>query len=135
MCKVPPYELWCGVVRKQQETMMVDPDNTDKQIADCITQGSGPQRKQGRQLRLGWRFQRQNHDRDDYGEDGIRKCCQPLCRTSSVSHDRSSLRRTFRVAPTPCPNSSRSSAARHGALTEKFAHPLGDEITGVFKRE
>src|SRR6266850_6741799 len=31
--------------------------------------------------------------------------------------------------------SSRSSLTRHGASTEKFTHPLCDEVTGIFKGE
>jgi hypothetical protein len=35
----------------------------------------------------------------------------------------------------PSASSSRRSAARHGALTEKFAHLLGDESAEIFHSE
>src|SRR5215831_8001812 len=35
----------------------------------------------------------------------------------------------------PSAGSSRCTATRHGALTEEFAHPRGDETAEVFQRE
>src|SRR5215471_17481800 len=92
MPKIPPYKFRCGIMRKKQETMMVDPDDGNKEVADGVAQGCRPQRKQSRQLRLGRRLQVQYHDRDNHREDTIRECCQPLGWSRSVSHAPHSLR-------------------------------------------
>src|SRR5882762_4385077 len=87
MCKIPPYKLRGGFVGKKQETMMVDPDDGNKQIADGIAQRSGPESKHSRKRRLCWRLQVQNHNGDNHREDSIRERRQPLCWSCSVRHD------------------------------------------------
>ena len=41
---------------KEQEAMMIGPNNRDKQVAEGITQSGGPKRKQSRELCFGWSF-------------------------------------------------------------------------------
>ncbi len=91
MCKIPPYKLRRGFVGKKRETMMADPDDGNEQIADGITQRSGPQRNQRRERRLCWWSQVQNHNCDNHREDGIRECHKPLCWSRSLSHDCASV--------------------------------------------